>query len=108
MDETRITVGERLRVSAIYSPTNLPAALRVTSGDSLKKSCGGVSGAVGPETPAGGGLVETVFYGCSAGVSTVALQARGENLDTVSITVVPPAATRVPTPVPTATPTPAA
>lgn len=111
VDRTRIALGERLRVSAIYSPPDLPAILRVTSGVSLKKSCGGVSGAVGPEDPAGGGLVETTFRACSAGVSTVALQARGEDLDTVSITVVAPtptatAAPPAPTPTPTRTPTP--
>ena len=105
VDRTRIALGERLSVSAIYSPPDLPATLRAISGDSLKKSCRGGSGS---ENPVSGsvGLVETTFLGCSAGVSTVALQARGENLDTVSITVVAPTATPVPTLTPTPSPAP--
>ena len=105
VDRTRIALGERLSVSAIYSPPDLPATLRAISGDSLKKSCRGEAGS---EDPVSGsvGLVETTFLGCSAGVSTVALQARGENIDTVSITVVAPTATPVPTLTPTPTPAP--
>ena len=100
-----IALGERVSVSGLYSPPNLPATIRLASGDSLRKSpCSSVSGATAPgEPPVGlGGLVETAYYGCSAGVSEVELRASGQTLDSVSITVVRP--TPTPAPAPTAAP----
>ena len=94
---TEIAIGESVEVSGLFSPPDLSVALELVSGDSLRTSpCAGVSGAfVMARTP---GRATVNYYGCSAGVSEIALKASGQVLDSVSITVFNPTPTPTPQP----------
>ena len=98
--KTTLRIGEYTTVTGTFRPSGFNAWLAIESGDSLSGSpCSSVSGA--SEEIISGGSVESRFYGCSAGDSTVALKTFGNQIIArITITV------RAPTPTPTATPTP--